>query len=102
MESVVRRSRAAFHDCVTVCDGCINITDSSNAGLADVVDALEVLWTGYVAADYPDLTRADFWAISAIAAINRGVLSSNRRCDKYHRQMRPSGSHQGGRVGGGR
>ncbi len=69
----------AFHDCPTVCDGCINITDSHNDGLKDVIDAFEELWTDYVI-DYPDLSRADFWAISAMAAINRGVTLNNRKC----------------------
>ena len=72
--------RLAFHDCVGVCDGCINITDTHNAGLRDVVDALELEWKAYVAGDYPGLGRADFWALSSVAAINQGVRISNRKC----------------------
>ena len=40
--------RLGFHDCVGGCDGCLNVDNDSNAGLADVVADLEVLYTDAV------------------------------------------------------
>ena len=41
-------SYAAFHDCVGPdgCDGCLNIEDSSNAGLSDIIDRLTTVRAG--------------------------------------------------------
>ncbi len=72
---------SAFHDCVTVCDGCINITDSSNAGLFGVIEELEGLYDDTYSVSYSGLSRADFWAIASIAAIDNGVDMSNKKCD---------------------
>ncbi len=67
---------AAFHDCVTICDGCLNMTDSSNAGLQDIIDDLEELYPTYSSL----VSRADFWIMAGISSITLGIKASNRQC----------------------
>ncbi len=77
--------RLAFHDCVGgVCDGCINLDNDSNNGLADVIIKLEELRGDAIAAGVPadNITRADFWSAAAIAAVDRGIKVANKACDK--------------------
>ncbi len=68
---------SAFHDCVTVCDGCVDTSNPDNAGLQEVIDDLETIYPTYSSLVE---SRGDFWTMAAIAAINMGVRSSNRRC----------------------
>lgn len=35
----------AFHDCITKCDGCVDLSNSHNAGLEPIVTALDRLKT---------------------------------------------------------
>merc|ERR1711913_12658 len=54
--------RLSFHDCVGGCDGCLNVNNHDNAGLADLVASLDTL---YLANSYDSLlSRADFWALA--------------------------------------
>eukprot|EP00042_Codosiga_hollandica_P055226 m.768702 g.768702 ORF g.768702 m.768702 type:complete len:425 (-) comp59075_c0_seq25:100-1374(-) len=53
--------RLAFHDCVGGCDGCININQPANAGLATIVVELETLF----ATNNYSLSRADFWTLGS-------------------------------------
>jgi len=73
--------RLAFHDCVGEkgCDGCINVEDSSNNGLADLVAQLE---TVYQDNDFSSsgVSRADMWAILGIWAVQDGIDNSNDDC----------------------
>ena len=64
-----------FHDCVSdSCDGCINPDNDSNAGLEDIISSLDELYVG----NYDDaMSRADFWALAAIEAVNIGVRKAN-------------------------
>ena len=64
-----------FHDCVSdACDGCINLDNDSNAGLEDIITSLDELYVG----NYDDaMSRADFWAVAAIEAVNIGVRKAN-------------------------
>ena len=34
-----------FHDCVSGCDGCINLDNAANNGLSDAIDFVEELYT---------------------------------------------------------
>ncbi|CAH1786800.1 unnamed protein product [Owenia fusiformis] len=61
--------RVAFHDCVGGCDGCLNLRDSNNAGLDVYVEPLETVYAKY----NTDLTRADFWQLVGITAIERSA-----------------------------
>jgi hypothetical protein len=36
--------RLAFHDCVGGCDGCLNLDQTDNNGLAPIVTALEAVY----------------------------------------------------------
>ena len=37
--------RLAFHDCIGGCDGCINLQQTENNGLADIVGQLEEVYS---------------------------------------------------------
>ena len=66
---------SAFHDCVSdSCDGCINRDNDSNAGLSDLIDNLD---TAYVGTYDSEMSRADFWALAGITAIERMTRSAN-------------------------
>lgn len=69
----------AFHDCVGGCDGCINLDNESNNGLASIVADLEVMYQ----ASYKSLmSRADFWQLSSLAAVDKAILSANTNCPR--------------------
>ena len=77
--------RLAFHDCVGGgCDGCSNLENDSNNGLADCILKFEELRNDAIAAGVPavNITRADFWAAGALAAIDRGVKVANKGCPR--------------------
>ena len=63
--------RLSFHDCVGGCDGCVNIENDSNNGLADLIAALDLV---YDENDFKDiLSRADHWAIMGIWAVQTTI-----------------------------
>lgn len=69
---------AAFHDCIgSGCNGCINGTNPENAGLSEYVKEAEGLYADYSSV----MSRADFWYLAAIAAIEQGINFNNRRCE---------------------
>ena len=63
--------RLSFHDCVGGCDGCINIDNDSNNGLADLVAALDDVYTTNGLSSL--LSRADHWAIMGIWAVQNTI-----------------------------
>jgi len=71
--------RLSFHDCVGGCDGCLNLDDEDNAGLEDIVNTLEQVYADNNLSEL--LSRADFWAYTAILAVERAVRTNNRNCD---------------------
>jgi len=95
LRSVVRGStlptavRLAFHDCVGGCDGCLNVNNEDNAGLADLVADLDTL---YLAEGYNNvLSRADFWALAGIYAVDKTIELANDNCDEDDCQVPDSG-----------
>ncbi|XP_065657823.1 putative ascorbate peroxidase [Hydra vulgaris] len=71
--------RLAFHDCVGDggCDGCIDHTNPDNAGLKRYTDPLDNLYDQkYVG----KISRADFYALCAVVALNRSTFDTP---DKY-------------------
>ena len=69
----------AFHDCVgNRCDGCINLANPSNNGLANVITYLDSLYVGTYDGD---VSRADFWQLAGISAIEQAVSFSSRNCN---------------------
>ena len=62
--------RLAFHDCVDKCDGCVNQGDPFNEGLNIPIDALDNIVKKYTVDQYTGLSRADIWALAALAAAN--------------------------------
>jgi len=70
--------RLTFHDCVGGCDGCVNIDNDSNNGLADLIDDLEVV---YQENDFEDvISRADMWAILGMYAVQKTIDNNNENC----------------------
>merc|ERR1711963_692886 len=59
--------RLSFHDCVGGCDGCLNINNTENNGLADLVAGLETVYqdNGFESL----VSRADMWAILGVWAV---------------------------------
>ena len=69
-----------FHDCVGGCDGCLNLANPQNAGFDSVVAAVEEVYVSNVLDAGIVLSRADFWSLSAIAAVNAGIRNANAGC----------------------
>jgi len=64
--------RLSFHDCVSGCDGCINLDNAANNGLSDAIDFVEELYTEITDAGI-SVSRADLWAIGGRAAAEFGM-----------------------------
>lgn len=66
-------TRLAFHDSTTYLktsneggpDGCLNLDDPDNAGLAHHVEMMEVLWQPFK----NRISRADFWYLAAVTVV---------------------------------
>ncbi|CAH1780591.1 unnamed protein product [Owenia fusiformis] len=66
--------RLAFHDCVGGCDGCINHNNPENAGLRFYTNTLDPIYD----AEFSDqFSRADFYVLAAITAVERGAEFAN-------------------------
>ena len=61
-----------FHDCVSGCDGCINLDNAANNGLSPAIDAMEEILTEITGAGI-SVSRADLWAIGGRAAAEFGM-----------------------------
>ena len=68
--------RLGFHDCVGSdgCNGCLDLTNPDNSGLTFATNYLEPIYQDYGATV---LSRADFWALSAITAVELGIDIAN-------------------------
>ena len=79
------------------CDGCININNEDNAGLEATIAALDTVYTdnGYDSV----LSRADFWALAGIYAVDKTIALNNADCEEDDCQVPDSGIvFQWGRV----
>ena len=65
-----------FHDCVGGCNGCINFNNPDNAGLDLTVAALTNTYNSNGFNAYCSL--ADFFAMSAVVAVQNAVGLSNK------------------------
>ena len=54
--------RLGFHDCVGGCDGCIDLDNIDNLGLAGAINALRPIVEEYAV---DGVSRADIWALAA-------------------------------------
>ena len=72
-------------DIVGGCDGCLNVDNPDNAGLDIIVDDLEEVYAenGYEAV----LSRADFWALAGIQAIDKTIELNNENCTEVDCQV---------------
>jgi len=70
--------RLTFHDCVGGCDGCVNIDNDSNNGLADLIADLEDIYQDNELESV--LSRADMWAILGMYAVQKSIDNNNNKC----------------------
>jgi Peroxidase len=67
--------RLAFHDCTDgTCNGCLDLTNLDNTGLADPIRDLQPIVDKYATF----LTRGDVWVLAAYEAVERQQGESNR------------------------
>ena len=68
-------TRLAFHDCIGDggCDGCIDETEADNAGLSRYINALSPLYNENYTMD---MSRADFYALAAVVALEKATENS--------------------------
>ncbi len=74
--------RLSFHDCLGGCDGCLNLErNPDNAGLWRITDAMEPLYQNHSTL----LSRADFWGLAAVVALDLAVERSPafRDCNRW-------------------
>ena len=71
-------SYLAFHDCVSGCDGCINLNNPDNFGLEAATVPINKLYDDNNYASI--LTRADYWAMAGYVAVERGIAVANDNC----------------------
>jgi len=67
--------RIAFHDCVGGCDGCINKQNPDNAGF--MFDSLEIMNRIYDNVYTSKMSRADFWILTAVTALEESLKFNN-------------------------
>jgi Peroxidase len=66
--------RLAFHDCTDQkCDGCLDLNNLDNTGLAPIIAELRPIVERY--AEF--LTRGDVWVLASYVAIERQQVSNN-------------------------
>lgn len=95
--SLATAVRLNFHDCVGGCNGCLNVEDVENAGLADIIADLDSVYTenGYDSV----LSRADFWALGGMYSVDKAITNANDECDAEDCEVPDSGLvFQWGRV----
>ena len=68
--------RAAFHDCVGGCDGCINRNNPGNAG--PMLETLKAMDKIYDAKAKKLMSRADFYILTAITGLEESLKFNNR------------------------
>eukprot|EP00978_Attheya_sp_CCMP212_P011504 scaffold28405_cov49-Attheya_sp.AAC.1 len=72
--------RLGFHDCIGICDGCVDLTNVDNFGLETPIEALGLVVQRFSASSTAEpahgiLSRADIWALAALTAAD--VSSGN-------------------------
>lgn len=67
--------RIAFHDCVGGCDGCLNHQNPDNAGF--MFESLEIMNKMYDSAYATKMSRADFWILTAVTALEESLKFNN-------------------------
>lgn len=73
--------RLVFHDCIGGCNGCINKDQKGNEGLEQIINAMERYYKKEEVITY--LSRADFWTLTSVIAINKGVDINNEWCKSH-------------------
>lgn len=62
--------RLFFHDCVTGCDGCIDLNNIENNGLAGIFQEVNALYDDEFATS--GMSRGDFYALASVVAVREG------------------------------
>ena len=62
--------RLLFHDCVTGCDGCLDLDNIENNGLAEISQEMNDIYDNEFATS--GMSRGDFYALAAVVAVRLG------------------------------
>ena len=65
-----------FHDCVTGCNGCVDLGNSANNGLSGIYQEVNTLYDNEFASS--GMSRADFIALQAVVAVR--VAAEEQLC----------------------
>jgi len=64
---IAKLVRFIFHDCITECDGCVDINNVENRGLESTFTALNNIYDNETSGfSSTNMSRADFYAIAGI------------------------------------
>ena len=66
--------RLGFHSCIGGCHGCVDLQNNFNFGLESIVDLLAQMHSD----QFSYVSKADFFALAATIAVQRGVSISNK------------------------
>ncbi len=76
--------RLAFHDCISGCNGCINMKNPDNKGLKGIIRQSERIYDKYMDSKFygraTPLSRSDFWTIMSYRAVY--ITSKCKRCSQ--------------------
>lgn len=67
MQPTAKLIRLLFHDCVTGCDGCIDLSNPENNGLAGIFREINTLYNDEFSES--GMSRGDFYALAAVVAV---------------------------------
>ena len=67
--------RLIFHDCVTGCDGCLDLSNSANFGLAGIFQEVNTLYDNQFADT--GMSRGDFYALAGVVAVREAAAQQD-------------------------
>ena len=70
--------RIGFHDCVGVCDGCIDLSNPDNNGLDIPISALDSIVQKCTIDQNSGLSRADIWELAALTTADMSQSDASR------------------------
>ena len=78
-QPIAKLVRFIFHDCVTGCNGCVDLNNVENRGLESTFTALNNIYDNETSGfSSTNMSRADFYAIAGIVGMRAGA--QNQQC----------------------
>ena len=78
LQPTAKLIRLVFHDCVTGCDGCLDLNNPDNNGLSGIYQEVNTLYNSQF--NNTGMSRADFIALQAIVAAR--VAADKQTCEQ--------------------